>query len=754
MAKFSDPGKIRQVVEAMRLADLPRAVNRTRINTLFNGEQPFTAQEAADNRIQTNVNFLEATRLARDSRLVFENAFINVGDQLNITVDFGAPDKALEYSSKVTKAVNKLLKTSRKYLGTQKSKFAQVVLHGNGPVSWARKNEWCPFMIGIEDLFIPSGTYRDLSNLDHFSIYRRFTIAELYKAIEGPNVAKGWNKPVIKQLIAQKNQQLTQPSNWDNWWFPEKVAEDYKANAGYYASDAQPTVAVWDFYFNSEEEGGEGWRRKIIPAGGDNGYPSDVDPILFDGGETSYGDSLDNLLCIQFGDGNNVAPFRYHSVRGLGFLLYAVCHLSNRLNCRLADTAFREMIYLFRNVPDGDRERLLQIDMYDLGVIPDGLTMVTSNERHQVNEGLVGSVMSKMRQFMAENSSSFTRDSYDGTQKEMTATESLARSQDANTLASSMLGDAYINEGFQDREICRRLTINGSTHPEVKEFQQGLLEEGVPIEAIDSERWEIVRNRNIGNGNKSVQMAMADRLMAIRGNISPEGQTIVDRLYVQATTDNPDLANQLVPPVPPIATATTEKAQLAWGSLIAGQPVNLGSGVNYVEYVETLLQNLGNEFKIIQATGQQPGMREVIGLSNVVTHIGQQVQKLSQDQSNGQKVKMYSDALGQAANQIKAFGQQLQEQQQAQGGQQNPEAQAKIQAIIIEAQAQSKIAEQMAQQKLAHKELQFNADQARRDKKLKAELAAQDARTSGDIIRQNARTALTAQQPQAPASNE
>ena len=60
----------------------------------------------------------------------------------------------------------------------------------------------------------------------------------------------------------------------------------------------------------------------------------------------------------------------------------------------------------------------------------------------------------------------------------------------------------------------------------------------------------------------------------------------------------------------------------------------------------------------------------------------------------------------------------------------------------------------MAQQKLAHKELQFNADQARRDKKLKAELAAQDARTSGDIIRQNARTALTAQQPQAPASNE
>jgi len=39
-------------------------------------------------------------------------------------------------------------------------------------------------------------------------------------------------------------------------------------------------------------------------------------------------------VAFQFADLSAVAPFRYHSVRSLGWLLYAVINLQNRLRCK------------------------------------------------------------------------------------------------------------------------------------------------------------------------------------------------------------------------------------------------------------------------------------------------------------------------------------------------------------------------------------------------------------------------------------
>jgi len=638
------------------------------------------------------------------------------------------------------------LRRNLHYIEQQKQKFAQVVLHGVGPAMWPSRRDWCPNMLGIDDFLVPSKTFRGFTNLDHFAVHHRMTAHQLYERTHGQAVDKAWNMPLVEKVLTALSKAEPGPQNEDNYLFPEKLQEDYKANSGYYASDTTPMVSTWDVYFLDPSSEKKGWKRRMVlseadlPAGLNK---ANTKEFLFDPKDRIYAEDLGMILATQFADGNNVAPFRYHSIRSLGFLLYSVSHLANRLRCRMTDTTFREMMMLFKNIPDGDKERTQLIDLYDLGVIPDGWNFVTAQERYQVNQDLVISSLSQMRQLMAENSARYTNELNDGTGKERTATEVMAQANAANALVGAMLGMAYVYEEFQDREICRRFCQFNSGNDEVERFQRRCLQAGVPREAFNVEAWEVNRNKTLGSGNKTLQVAMADRLQAIRPQLDPAAQRAVDRIFVQANTDDPTLAEELVPMADRPVSTSQEKASLAWGTLIDGKPVVLGGEINRIEYIEVLLGLLQTELQTLEQSPEAPGLRRIIGLSNVIEHISGQVQTLESDENEKQRVKIYSDLLARAGNMVKAMAEQFAEQQGEAGGGIPPEAQAKIQAMLMQAEAKARIAEENAAQKRSHREVSFQQDQRRKDLKLRSDIAAKDATTQAEIIRTNTQQALT-----------
>jgi hypothetical protein len=61
-----------------------------------------------------------------------------------------------------------------------------------------------------------------------------------------------------------------------------------------------------------------------------------------------------------------------------------------------------------------------------------------------------------------------------------------------------------------------------------------------------------------------------------------------------------------------------------------------------------------------------PTMERVLGLANVIQHIQEQMQLISQDPGQEQNMKLYNDGISQASNYIKGYVQRLQEQAQAQ----------------------------------------------------------------------------------------
>lgn len=745
--QFTDATKIYAVIEQMRKAEILRALNRTRIDNLFNGFPPYSEAEVQENKIQTNVNFLEPAKIAHDARTQFNNAYLSTPRFFSVDLNYGKEHERSEWAKTITKHINTVMKDSKKYMEMSREKFAQVVLHGIGPVIWENKDKWCPNFAGIGDLLIPSKTLVGMGNLEHFALYQQFTLSELYQKTHGPKVDPGWNVQLVEGLIAvmAKADGISNATSAD-YRFPEKLAEDIKANPGYYESDACPTANCWDFYFrNDDEKGKEQWHRRILlddvnptsAEGGPFSAESYRDKFLFNPEKRVYADSLNQILQIQFADGNNVAPFRYHSVRSLGFMLYAVCHLQNRIRNRLVDATFEALLTLFRNVSAEDRERLEMVDLTNFGIIPQGIEYVPGNERYTVDPNLIAATMSQNRQSMSDNSASFVQDVDTGTKQGITATEAAARITTANSLVSGMLQLSYTYEGYQYQEICRRFCIKKSSDNDVLRFRRLCLESGVPEEALDSSLWTVNPEQTLGNGNKMIRIAAAQQLMAIRAQLDPEGQRRVTHIYVDAISDIPNLANQIVPMAGKPISDATQMATLAIGTLLQALPVALSRSINRVDYVETLLQLLATKLKQYEATKKIPDQMQIAGLAMTIQHIGQNIEILSQDPDEEQRVKMYGDVLGRLSNLVEEFAQQFQEQAQKSNPGIDPETLGKISGMQILAQSKAKINEALAAQKLMNNQKKFNQSQGQKAVQGQQQMSADIAKLYADLMGQD-----------------
>lgn len=764
MARYSKAYDIETECWNLKNADQIRGQNRALIAGLFNGNPPFSEKEAQDSGIKTNVNFLEPAKIAHDARRQFSNAFLKPGNFFNVKVDFGPVHKREFINNKITSAINKQLKKSLHYRETLRNVFAQLVLHGIGPATWDSRNKWVPSMQAMSDVLVPSRTLLTMENLNKFAIFRRYTAEQLYRLTHGPRVDKAWKMPVVNRAIKWAKEQSMMNSiglgtDADSMLTPERIEEDFKENGGSYSSDMVPTINCWDFYFLDDTGDETGWKRRVVLDSAEIGQASSSSKnviegrgeFLYDSGERIFADKLNEIIHFQFADGSSEAPFRYHSVRSLGFLLYSVCHLQNRLRCRFNDALFESLLQYFRVSNPDDSEIAVKMALMDKGIIGDGVQFIGQNERWQVPMNLVQMGMALNRQSMEESSVSFTQD-YDFArdQRDKTATEVTAEVTSSSALVAAMLQEAYGYQEFQYQEIARRFCMKENQDPDVIRFRKLCLSDDVPSEALDVERWDISAERVIGAGNKQLELGQVNLLMQDYNRYGPDAQRMILRKKTMAATDDPALTDVLVPFSENKVSNARHDAQLAAGTLMLGLPVDLKQDINHIDYVEALIADMAIMVKGIEQSGGTTTREKIIGLNNMANHVAQHIQIISQDENEKQRVRQYGNDLGNLMNNVKAYAQRLAEQEQAQGQGQDPEVQAKQQALIIQAQTKAQIAEQNAQQKLQQKQISFTQKTEQSQEKHQLEMAKQirqtqvqeaatDIKTSAQIGRETAK---------------
>lgn len=752
---FSDPKVVEEIVWSMRQADLPRSSNRSLIDSLFNGYPPYTDEEAEENNIATNVNFLDGTRVAADARRQFSNAFLKTGNFFTVSTDAGPTHMRRVWSHIITTEMNRVMKRRLRYLEMMRSTFASVVLHGIGPVTWPDRDKWCPMALGIADVLMPSNTLLTFDNLQYFAVFQQYTAAQLWRMTHGPKVDPGWNVKLAEQACKWASEQYNKQSGYTETWSPEKVLERYKQDLGLFGSDQVPSIDCYEFYFWDDSGKQAGWRKRIVLdspsayetkgvlSSAKTKIGTDGGEWLYDSGKRCYGSSVGEIIHFQFGDTSAVAPFRYHSVRSLGFLLYAVCHLQNRLRCRFNDATFEHMLQYFRVSNPEDAERMTKIDLHHLGVIPEGVEFVKAADRWQVNEGLIAAAMGLNRSSMQESAAAYSQTPEMSEEKTgETATGVMARVNAANSLVGAMLTMAYAYQRFQYIEAARRFCKPNSKDVDVRTFRARCLHEGVSEDALNPEAFEVEPERVLGSGNKLMEIAMADKLMGIRQFLDPDAQREVDRIYVVANSDDPALASSLVPMKRQAGSDTVHDAQVSTASLMLSLPVSMRRDLNNIEYVETMLGNLARLVKQVEDSGGVPDAEKLSGLKNVSMHIAERIGIIAQDKNEQNRVRMYGNDLGELNNLIKAFEQRLAEQQQAQqqaAGGVDPETAAKVESQKITAAAKAESTRDSHAQRTAQREVQFRLEERRKDQQNQAEIqrknmqAAVDAKIKADM---------------------
>lgn len=759
--RFDSVGKMEEVVWRSRLADLPRGENRAILNRTYNGEPPFDPTFDVENARQVNRNFLHGTKLLTDARRQWYSAFLRSGNYFNVTLDC-SHYKQTEWSKIITKNINRKLKRNRPMMEQIRSTGASVMLHGIGPTMWKNRQDPIPIPLPICGLMIPSDTDIDFQNLEWFSVFRQWTPSQLYEMTHGPKVDPGWNMAMVQSQLEYLAEQYVSQWNLGAYqYMPEKIVEVIKQDIGFWNSDAVPTCDVWDCYFR-EAEDGKGWYRRIFLDWGVTGEaysthaasktkPESRNKIkgsnngaakegfLYSSGERVFSPYLDQILHCQFADCSSVSPFKYHSIRSLGWMAWGVCDLLNRLQCQFQESVFENLMWFFRVSSQNDFDRIKKANLYHMAVIPTGVDFVKAQERFIPDYNLVGLGQSTLRTILAENASSFTQDwEGQGSGREMTATETMARVNSVNALVSGMITLAYDYQTPQYREISRRMCIKNSPYAMSSEFRLQCLKEGVPAKYLDVEYWDIEPERTVGNGNKTLEIAQANALLQLRPNVNPDAQRLIDNIVANAYTDNPDLSDRIAPiSGEEIVSNSTHDAQLATERIMRGLQFAITAKMVPEDYVKVWLNDMATIVNQVQSTTNVGDIQTIIGLGNLGQHIQMFLQIMGQNKENGPRVRQYSDALGQLMNIVKGFAQRWQEQQQA--GADNgtakidAETQAKLNQMQILAQAKAQTQLANTAQKQGMKQATFEADQGRKEREFNSDQRRKQIETISNL---------------------
>ena len=431
----------------------------------------------------------------------------------------------------------------------------------------------------------------------------------------------------------------------------------------------------------------------------------------------------------------------------MGFLLFAVCNLQNRLRCKFNESVFESLLQYFRVHNADDAERAIKINLINKGIIPDGVEFVPIADRWKIDQAVFEMCYQQNEATMQSNTASYTQDvqSVNSPERE-TATKTMAKANASAALVGAMLTQAYNYQQFQYQECCRRFCIHNSKDLDVRAARLQILKAGVPEDALRIEALDVQPVRVIGNGNKMLQQQIAQALLALVPQLDPTAQQKVRRLYIASISDDYQLADDLVPEQPHISDSVHD-AQLTLGALLQGVQVAVRDGTNHADVIEALLHGLATKIQEVEQKGGMATPEQITGFTNVMQHIAQHIKILAQNPEEKQRVKAYGDDLAQLGNLVKAYAQRLQQaqQKQAQGNgngapQTDPKDAAKAQAMVIQAQTKSKLAAESHAQKTAQRQLAWEMEQKRKAQEHSADMLKDGMKTGMELAHNRLRS--------------
>ena len=717
------------IFQTLRKADEKSAVNRARIDGMFDGAAPYNNDKlaASGQAMKTNLNFGEATRLLDISLSAYVDLYTSLEKLVEVKGTIGEATERGVFEDIIGEELTHMMRSWPEFHSSYLRLCTTFIKHGVGVAYFDTPEDWKFRVGGFTDILIPRQTPASENCIDVAVGRRDYLLHELFHFIKNEKAAKkiGWNCDEVKRVI-MKNAKTTGRRYGDSG----SMYTDYESlqaelkNNDLYTGIQNPTVAVLHFWVREMD----GTVSHYISAE-DN--PKD---FLYKK-ESRFSSPEQAYIMFAYGVGSNGT---YHSIRGLGQRIFSHIQTSNRLRCQMVDGAMLGSAPMLQ----AENQRALdelQFTYYGgYAVLSPDLRVV---ERAIPNLGTaVKPALDDLSNQLAQNTDTFSQYSPTQGSPYRNSLQVSADLEISTRLSGASLNLFYVSWTRLMREIVRRVVDSKRQDPLIKEFYRRCEVRGVPREFI--KKLDLTKTkalRAIGNGSKAGRLVALREMQALSGRFDEVGQRNLDRDVV-ATSVGHDLADRYLPKEPGSRPTVDDKiAYFENSDLMDGKQVPALSNELHGKHLQIHVPALQ---EII--TGMEEGTVDPVQVYQTLVafyqHISDTLQLAAGDAdlqpliSNTKQVLQYAEeAINNTAKKMQKMQREAAEAQASEAdispeGQEGMGAPPQPNAADLkmqQAQVDMQIRRQKAELEMELRQRKFEQEQALRDAKAAADLRDQ-----------------------------
>tara|TARA_R100000655_G_scaffold21217_3_gene43556 strand:- start:419 stop:2644 length:2226 start_codon:yes stop_codon:yes gene_type:complete len=705
-SRLKDVKSAISIFNGLLKADEKSAVNRARVDAMFDGASPYNqgGLNASGQGLKTNLNFGEGQRLLDVSLSAYVDLYSSLEKLVEVKGTMGDPSETGYFEDVVSEEITHLLRNWPEFHSSYLRLCTTFIKHGVAFSYFDNPDEW-RFKIGsFADILIPRQTPANENCIDVAVGRRKYLLHELFAFIKNPEAAAkvGWDIEEVKRVILKNastssNRQGSSYSAGHDW---ENIQKQLKNN-DIYEGYQNPSVSVLHF-----------WVREMDGTVSHYMAAEESPKSFLYEKKSRYDKPEQAYILFTYGTGSNGT---YHSIRGLGHRIFNHIQTSNRLRCQMIDGAMLGSAVMIQ--PESQRA------MDELGFTYYGAYAVLSPNVNIIEKAVpnlstaVQPALNDISTQLALNTD--TVSSYGSQQSSPYRNQmQVISDMDVQTrLSGASLNLFYASWNRLLREIVRRVVTSNRRDRDLDDFYARCFKRGVPVEfvkSLDLERTKAVRS--IGNGSYANRLVALRELQGISGSFDEVGRRNLTRDIV-ATRVGHDLADRYAPNmVEPRESVDNKIAILENQQLTEGTPIPVITTEMHGAHLQAHAPVLMQLIEQLNAGAAEP-VQSLPALQAFYQHISETVQQIAGDPASEGLIAEAKQILQYAEEMINNTSKQVQKIQreaQASEGAENQGVSA-MEGKIQEHQLKLQMAKEKADLDIQLKKAKFDQEQAMRD---------------------------------------
>ena len=189
--RIKDVKSAHSIYMAMRQADDASSLDRVKIQSMLDGEPPYSPNQlkALGQGYRANLNFGEASAALETALSAYSDLVNSVDKLVSVKTSFGDPSQRLEWENIISEEFHRTVTDWDEFFYKQQMLAHQFVAYGVGLAFFEDSRNWQWNVCGMKDFKVPRGTPASDTKFEILTIERNFLAGELYQYIENPNLS-------------------------------------------------------------------------------------------------------------------------------------------------------------------------------------------------------------------------------------------------------------------------------------------------------------------------------------------------------------------------------------------------------------------------------------------------------------------------------------------------------------------------------------------------------------------------------------